>query len=273
LNIYRNILNDLADAARSFPTSAAVVKNLVGGILGHHLLENLDEHILELEEIAQALDPVGVRSTFRTDGGKVPPPLSTAQRFARYLVRRAEGAESIPKNLRVLHTMLTADLRRGPADSQLTWLLDQHEWQLNGNDITISQAEMVALGIVLEELAQNDERHSGLEESEHPSPKLLPITGSDGIELWFPFRSEPGDESNKNRNHGRLLELERNGLQTTFLPKQSPDVGSTGSGLYLANMAAAVVGWKLWIKKIKKDKKAGGDLAWCRFGLAKRWPS
>jgi hypothetical protein len=273
LNIYRNILNDLADAARSFPTSAAVVKNLVGGILGHHLLENLDEHILELEEIAQALDPVGVRSTFRTDGGKVPPPLSTAQRFARYLVRRAEGAESIPKNLRVLHTMLTADLRRGPADSQLTWLLDQHEWQLNGNDITISQAEMVALGIVLEELAQNDERHSGLEESEHPSPKLLPITGSDGIELWFPFRSEPGDESNKNRNHGRLLELERNGLQTTFLPKQSPDVGSTGSGLYLANMAAAVVGWKLWIKKIKKNKKAGGDLAWCRFGLAKRWPS
>jgi hypothetical protein len=103
----------LQRTADHFPESAAVKMNLVHGVLGHHLIEDIDEHILELQEIAYALDPPLVfryRKIKSESGrhGTVEPEADApvAQSFAAYLMRRSERAESLPKNLRTLFAFL-----------------------------------------------------------------------------------------------------------------------------------------------------------------------
>ena len=59
----------------------------------------------------------------------------------------------------------------------------------------------------------------------------------------------------------------KDGLQATFEPRDQRDLGSTGSGLYLANMAAAMAGWKLWIDNVKTDE-SDASLARCCFLLS-----
>lgn len=264
LSIFRKVLEELRDAANGFREGAAVQKNLVGGILGHHLLEHLDEYILEIEEIAQALDPIGVRTLRQASSptGASEPRTPTAARFARYLVRRAQGAQSVPKNLRVLQTLLTTDLPPGgKADADLGWLLDHHGW---GDDrptrwIEIKQAELVTLGLTLEELAQNHVKHSGLAQRRPVVEKLG--DRSAGIRLTFDFRCHDRYEYNLDR----LTTLAETGLQAPCPPREDRDIGSTGSGLYLANMAAAVVGWTLSIASV--EKTSDPERAACTFHL------
>ena len=275
--IFRRIFEDLRDAAKTFPTSAAVHKNLVGGILGHHLLENLDEHILELEEIAQALDPVSVdeiRAGRPVSGGSA----STAQRFAAYLIRRARSAQSIPKNLRALQTMLTSRLRpegQQPMGDLSSLLSNWPDWfEKKEPIIRVEEPKLALLGITLDELAQNHAKHSGLSRrgkdlEAAPLPRIE-VTGEPARELSleFPFFVEFGDLANESSNYRRLKAVEgKDGLQATFEPRDQRDLGSTGSGLYLANMAAAMAGWKLWIDNVKTDE-SDASLARCCFLLS-----
>src|SRR5262249_33809359 len=83
--------------------------------LGHHLMEDLDLHVLELREIARNLDPHGIGGQVAArvhaagelpSRSKKPPQVSTAALFAAQLVDRAHKARSQPKNLRGLAKML-----------------------------------------------------------------------------------------------------------------------------------------------------------------------
>lgn len=114
--LYDDALALVERAAKRFRYGAAVQKNIVLGVLGHGLLELLDEHLLELWEVAQALDPQRTWDAEDLLDPGLPPPAhpfadhhrspSTAGRFADYLLRRAANAEAIPKNLRSLQGLL-----------------------------------------------------------------------------------------------------------------------------------------------------------------------
>lgn len=99
------LLTNLESASDQFPKSAAVQRNMVLGVLGHGLLESMDEHIFEMEEIAQILDPLGVWIFPRDNKFNIPSNLGTEQKAALYLMDRARYAESLPKNLRTLHSL------------------------------------------------------------------------------------------------------------------------------------------------------------------------
>ena len=64
---YSRALGALRDAALGFSGGAELQRNLVLGLLGHGLLEALDEHVLELEEIALVLNPLLVGIPWRQE--------------------------------------------------------------------------------------------------------------------------------------------------------------------------------------------------------------
>lgn len=299
LTLFRQVLSELERSAREFRRSAAVQKNIVRGVLGHHLLEDLDEHVLELAEMAQALDPVRaeeLRNAPGPDGGpEGKGEDSTARRFASYLVRRARAAESIPKNLRVLQTLLSSpavgeagDERDSFRSKQLLspfgssavpepfrWNLT--ELRLRSNDsLPLSQDELSFLRLTLEELSQNQRKHSGLRRAGQSCPRVEALPGETGagLVLTFPFCMKAGDEERTDSNFGRLKQLSEVGLQELLDPRPRFGGASTGTGLYLANLAAAVVRWQLAIEK--PEEPAAVDhpepdcrVAWCRFTLAR----
>lgn len=283
LPIFRQIVADLKRAAREFPSSAAVQKNIVRGILGHHLLEDLDEHVLELREIAQALDPNMIerlpsperdRTTERLD-------VSVASRFALYLVQRSLSAEGIPKNLRVLQTLLAERPGTDREETTTEELLRAYRdrWNIPSSTIKLKKNEVAFLRLTLEELDQNQRKHSGV----RPEPKIsdslpqISVLENTRIRLSFPFAIEEGDADLEASNLNRLLALaEKEGgrLQAPWHPRPHGLVTSTGAGLYLANLAAAVVGWTLRIDSVEQGdvKRDEPKRGYCTFVLAKTEP-
>jgi hypothetical protein len=269
--IYGEALRNLERAAREFPNSAAVQKNIVLGILGHGLLEALDEHVLELEEIAQALDPLLVWEHREIGRASDPGKSGTrAEYFARYLLARSRDAESIPKNLRTLQGLL----RRGevkkrkfqlvrdllsdflpqdgayrPDRENRGWFLPKKE---RSKKISLDAGELRFLRMALKELDQNDRIYGPpVEERSAPVhwPRLeLNPGGKRGLRLTFPLGYDE-------ENLSRLRELRDQRLQALYPRRQARDVASHGTGLYLANLAAAVVEWRLRIQAINEDEK------------------
>ena len=266
--IYRDVLTRLRDAARSFPLSAAVQKDLVRGVLGHGLLESLDHQILEFWEIAQTLDPIGVWAY--QDGRSPKPgassPQTAAARFADYMVRLARNAEAVPKNLRLLRDLLQHSLTQAGARARTKEFVDLfHDLQPEGprrperganwrrkagplwlrdepRDLAIERPVARFLRLALDELADNDRVH-GLPirdrcgSIEWPRARILDVNVHPfGVELEF--RYPP-------RKQSRLAEVQERGLQDTQDPERASGVASHGTGLYLANLAAAVAGWQL----------------------------
>jgi hypothetical protein len=277
-SMYLQALQELERAAREFPNSSAIQKNIVLGILGHGLLEALDEHVLELEEIAQALDPLLVWG--RRDGrtGDPEEPGARADHFARYLLARSRDAESIPKNLRTLQGLLASQRgdpkgSKGGAHPRNSWLVkdllpdfrptptggvcsptpENPGWNLDGEgkDISLSDREVRFLRMALKELDQNDRIYGPrlLDRSlpEHwPRIQLRP-DGIDGLILRFALRPDA-------ENARRLRGLKKQRLQSLYPRREARNVASHGTGLYLANLAASVVDWRLGIQEIQADE-------------------
>lgn len=269
------MLARLERAAQDFPLSAAVQKNLVVAVFDHHLLEDLDEHVFELEELAQNLDPLLVWE-FR-DQGRVPtsvgpqasggPEGPVAQRFAEYLLHRASHAESVPKNLRALHGILESPPGREtkyPIE-QLFKPFEAAGWKPKGKPNRLQELEardFQFLSLALAELESNNQKHSRLTPAERPShsPRFCYLPGDPlCIELRFWFQRDA-------ENVKRLKQLQNNRLQKPLPPREDRAVASTGAGLYVANLAASVVNWQLQLRKISRK----GDLGTCIFELVRR---
>jgi hypothetical protein len=258
---FREVLARLERAAEQFPRSAAVQKSIALSVFNHHLLEDLDEHVFELEELAQNLDPLMVWS-FREEGRKLPPigdGQPVAYRFAHYLLRRAHHAESIPKNLRTLYGILDSPPEPAPGTAEQAYQLERflspyREWcGAPEAGITIRADEFQYLSLSLAELARNDAQHSGLTPEEREGgrgPRLSCVFSytpagsreltSLEVGIWLRPNGD-GPESNR----GRLKTLAGNDLQQPLDPHTDPNVPSTGAGLYLANLAASVVRWEI----------------------------
>ncbi len=300
--IWTGCLKRLEFAAEKFRRSSAIQKNIVLGVLGHGLLGTLDEHIFEMEEVAQALDPYMVwqyrdqsgsekRVDIENSGG------STTRNFARYLLQRSRNAESVPKNLRTLQGMLDETIEPGEKSTEeLNTLFEEIEpneslvWKAfndseNAN-YKISSNEMKFLRLTLNELNQNNRAH-GPSENKKPQYFIFDPAQSDDadgerkrvIEKITELRRKLSDNASqaaeeeaielknvvgqavalilfridetKKENLERLKDLKDKGLEELINPLKKPDVPSHGTGLYLANLAAAAVGWKLSIAHIE----------------------
>jgi hypothetical protein len=269
VTIYSRIFRRLGNAAKNFPTSAAVQANVIYSVLGHHLLEDLDEHALELEEIAEVLNPRQVWD-FRDQGRRRAATVlpkgkdgSTAERFAAYLLGRARSAESIPKNLRLLRALFGAPESdpgekpleallwdfQGPQDEEFSWRQVKKDG-VEPATMKLRKREPQYLSLVLAELDQNQRKHAWpdnwTEAKEHPE---FSFAAEGVLEIRFPFAvtkpyKEPGD-MDLSTNLGRLRDRQRNGFGSLMPPNQNPDVPSSGTGFYLADLAAAIIGWKL----------------------------
>jgi hypothetical protein len=262
-SLYDETLALVEQAASRFRRGAAVQKNLVLGVLGHGLLELLDEHLLEVWEVAQALDPLrtweqdqlkeGDRYS-RSRGESTKAPTSTAARFANYLLQRALKAEVISKNLRSLQGLL--GFTGGGTDPSLTLnnLLTEHDkrWRLplktqdeslrHSLDSPLNRRTYHFLRLTLDELLQNDHMHGVPGDEEQTKPVVKAIwSPSRELTLSFEFHYPADDKAAAQR--ARDLADQR--LQTMMPPREEPHLPSHGTGLYLANLAAGAVGWKL----------------------------
>lgn len=262
---YEEALDLVRRAALRFPYGAAVQKNLVLGVLGHGLLELLDEHLLEVWEVAQALDPMRAWAQDDAAAGQLLPGAApgTAARFAEYLLQRAIKAEAIPKNLRSLQGLLSytsntrADAVVDSPGLPLSHLMEdfalRHQWQVKGHQgmerVQLDPRSYHFLRLTLAELAQNDQSHGVrgqpgcFEHTHQPSRSWLPhVELREGppphVLLRFSYPAADfaaADAAFRESFH----------LQHMVRPRPEPRFPSHGSGLYLANLAAAAAGWKL----------------------------
>lgn len=270
---FREVLLRFERAAKAFPTSAAVHKSIVEGVLGHHLLEDLDEHVLELIEIAHVLDPLKVQGYL--ERGRPPaffnrPPAGTAEGFATYLLGRSRNAESIPKNLRTLQNLLVSReergeevpiqevidraLRHGPESTHTT----RSRWDVPKRPaISVPRTDARFLELIIRELDQNDRAYGPADSqaSDWGRPKVTfkRRTEKDVVHrvaIRFQIRRDLRRAGRENALV-RLRELCDQGLQAPFRPWPDRSYASHGTGLYLANLAAAVVHWRLQIMRKK----------------------
>jgi hypothetical protein len=253
--IYDRVLEQLESAARSFRESAAVQKDIVVSVLDHGLLARLDEHLLELWEVAQVLDPLkswnGESSQGSIESGNKTMP--TAARFASHLLDRARSAECIPKNLRTLRGLLGSE--SGPDSGEIalgdlvTEFARRNGWKqtsecVDGDQLTGHEAYYLQL--CLDELAHNHR--------EHGSQKTGPTIARDSCckgstRLTVCCRFHEGDRAEIDSVLGSS-----GGLQKLVSVDDSTEVPKHGSGLYLANLAAATAGWKLEYRLLQPDQ-------------------
>jgi len=248
-SMYTRTLESLAAAAAGFPRGAALQKNVVLGVLGHSLLELLDEHILELWEIAQLLDPM--QTWDQEDRGRAQGQqklCSKAAEFADYLLSAATQAEMIPKNLRNLQGLLSYPVQESKAletSNLRSYTLNQlfqefREFGWRGAaavpHLALSARSYHFLRLTLGELAHNHEVHGS--NSEMPAVHIL-ASAPPKIGIKFPYKRE---------DFHRLVEVIRDSgnLQRPVRPLHSR---SHGAGLYLASLSAAAEGWKLAIEE------------------------
>ena len=270
--MYEKALSGVAEAAQRFSTGAAVQKNLVLGVLGHGLLELLDEHLLELWEIAYSIDPIQSWEMETTGKPLVDQDsLSVSTQFSQYLISRAHFAESIPKNLRNLQGLLAYESRR----RDLHQTSDSNRWNLlnllsrfsdpeypNGPWLHCKSDESSGtqdparnqlrdertfhfLHLALEELGQNHKVHG------HPSYQphfYRVISGSVALKMLFPYCNDETVRQRIEEIVGIIGEHES--VQTMFPAFEATSEPSHGSGLYLATLAAAAVGWRLGVHDI-----------------------
>jgi len=284
---WKTLLKNLEQTARAFPKSTAVHQNIVLAVLGHGLLENLDEHMFEMEEIAQALDPVGVWLFSKNDGivdqfeTEDDPTLDVSQRVARYLMFRSRHAESVPKNLRSLQGLFDPEgstgekhakslfrnfaclaRRKGktprPAD-QYSWLCKHHD--LEG--IPVDPNDFQSLVVALNELDRNDRIHYQRSKVEDRAeliiePKRNRLVGErdrnelSAFEILFPLNPDKRSEDDIQRLEDVFGPSGKH-LQNPVPPIEGRDIPSHGLGLYLASLAAASVQWRM-VPKLEPER-------------------
>lgn len=330
---YRKVLIELREAAADCPRSAEVQRNIVSGVLGHGLLEKLDEHGLQLIEIAQDMDPHLVWEWMESGHPLVPPhrslaPTETEPRpsrrstFATYLLGRATRAESAPKALRSLQAVLEDPASAEKAhisvglDQMMRSHLDNSGFATKTIDRIMSVSaeapgltrdEQRRLELVFSELMNNyvthgwgTESHEGMRIEISPTAQSVsqameerkqgagkadePITSFEptralqsariegdklcGCRLSFKFSLS---ESGKEDFLARIELLEKEGLMQPIEPWDDPQRVSYGTGLYLANLAAATVDWALtaWLGDWSEPTDEEPSEGWLEFALFK----
>ena len=256
--IYDRALARLGRITAGFREGSALQKNMVLGVLGHGLLEMLDEHLLVLWEVAQALDPEQTwKSEDREKRSSVEQRTSRKQQFADSMLNTAFKAEVIPKNLRNLQWLLcyrTEKLDPSPGrkgKETLQDLLRDYEevWDVENRgalDLPLKVDESHFLRFILNEL-QDNQGHN----LRTPPKPLVAVQYRDEKDektgqVWrypsidFTFYC---DEDKL----GRIMKLVEVGLQEPVDFDPNSYLRSHGTGLYLANLAAAAVGWELGI--------------------------
>jgi len=271
--IYDGALAAIERTAHRFREGAAVQKNMVLGVLGHGLLEILDEHLLELWEVAQALDPIRTWEQGQENGQRNQERgSSTAARFADYLLGRALNAETIPKNLRSLQGLLsytvpetsrgavgrhryTLNTLLGEFHSKEKWTFPKDQWKT----VELKPREYHFLRLTLSELAQNDRYHGNLGQDDYVYPDVQGVEAVDPepVRAILVFRYPTNGE-----HYARLQKAveESDRLQAMVQARPEPQFPSHGTGLYLANLAAAAVGWKLEFADLDKEGRLMEDI-------------
>lgn len=269
--LYKELLDLLGRAAENFPQGAAVQTNLVLGILGHHLLEDLDLHVLELREIARNLDPIVVdaeiQERFRSDDSDKQPK-SAESKFANLLIRRAEKARGLPKSLRSLAKVLNPSGSSDELGKELK-SLRRHVQEAFGpkggqplsgeeRDRGIDPLEGELLSLIFDELLQNHHYHSGFTSDElEGKPPLVSWRGKK-LTIQFPVSRRTKDDTER---WTRLRKVCKGRGESPREPASSGDVPSSGVGLYLSCLAASMVGWKIRLSTEAGERSSEGSFA------------
>lgn len=278
--LFEQTLFRLRQAAEGFALGAAVQKNLVVGLLGHHLLEDLDLHVLELREVARNLDPLVIendegdpaRASRQAEPDSSEAPLSTESRFGSLLVRRAQRALSLPKSLRALAKVLdpaTSESQGGGLYGSIEEFVSNEpgSWlssvgPTDGPELRCEERELLAL--VLRELDNNHLHYSDFADSSDEKERPHVSWHPGQREFIFAFPVSGGEE--EDRWQRLVQKVDTLDLQQPCPPNPDAAVASTGAGLYLSCLAAAMVGWKLSMK-LARDPEVPMAKGWCYFHL------
>jgi hypothetical protein len=225
-----------------------------------------------------------------------------AESFALYLLRRSQNAASIPKNLRTLQGLLHSPANseressfqkdlleplcprnsKNPTKEDPGWVV--HSKDTETKDL-VRRDRLGFLALAIGEMAQNDERH-GLPLKDREGPDDYPTVNINpsledlkslgvrecvidqlnyerpAVLIRFTFNARDGETKK------RLTSLMEHGLQIPLAPKSDRKVASRGTGLYLANLAASVVRWRLRVIDVAvKDSAQEGDEVNTHVGL------
>jgi hypothetical protein len=250
--IYREALQEFAEVTANLRSSSSVQRRLVTGVLGHHLMEALDEHVLRLTEIAHVLYPERLLGADQTGACRTPQLGGSLGLHAGALTEQAEHARSIPKNLRSLYHLLS----RATADArQEVKVLDVFHQAFGAEGLTRDQLHIIpgmeaaivstevaaAFGLIFGELASNHRVHGDA------LRRRIKINGElrDGKPIKIMVTLPTSEASQK--SPARLVKVALARMEGFLDPAEGVEE-SSGVGLYLANLAASTVGWRLSIQ-------------------------
>ena len=295
--VYANVINRLSRVAENLPISAAILSNVVVGILSHGLLESVIENGYMFEEVARTIDPVQESSTW-LEGGPRDELVGTAHMFAAHIHQLREKAADVPRALLTLKELLT-NPDAGDENRTLESLFDQHAalhrlpatWLHGGWELYITEREARFLLLVLSELHDNDRKH-GNRASSPSGARRLPTATAQSLACNVDSRPYPASSLGQRNKPGtrldirlsfsfgaltangretddytRLVEIQRQHLNFPVTPSRESKGLSHGTGLYMARIGAAMVDWTLMIEKITNTDP--GDLIYRLVGPCK----
>lgn len=268
LYAYRTALEDFRDVTKTLRDSAAVQRRLVKGILGHHLMEALDDHVLRLIETAYVVNPRSRSDKAERSNGHGRSQPGPHGPFGEALTIQAERARAIPKNLRSLYQLLGRAAQKGGADVSVAAIFcealerESPESRLNPEgkveSTKVSPSVAAALGLVFGELASNHRVHG--DSKRRIDITLAPQTDRTRFEIKLPVPPLPKQEGDERKRieekRERFVQVAQTQMQFFLEPARDVDE-SSGVGLYLANLAASMVGWRLAIVQLRARSKAG----------------
>ncbi|MFY9820686.1 MAG: hypothetical protein WAM82_04840 [Thermoanaerobaculia bacterium] len=249
---YKEALQGLRIAAEGLRTGAALQRNVVLGVLGHGLLENLDYHLLALWEVAQSLDPI---QTWNWRPESEPgADQSTSGAFAVTVLSAIGRAEVSTRTLRNIQNLLmqrltakrdmtVEDLAQNSPEDISTWLPPSPEQRTK--KWKFSDSAVAALHFAFRELRQNEKEYNNIR------PGLLEIHQTSREErVCLKINFFPPDDDLVRK---RLAEIKEFDMEQ---PAGLNPVGrghSHGLGLYLSKLALAAVGWSFQIEYEKNS--------------------
>jgi hypothetical protein len=250
--IYAGALERFAAVTRSLRASTAVQRRLVAGVLDHHTLERLDDHVLQLWETAHALDPEAAGASIAR--GPHPSHLGTVKRFAYTLGAQLREAEGVPKNLRTLYDLIAQrDGGDQPAQPRTRSITVEQLLEIMRRAFGLAPAgsrydavsrEGRLLALIARELKQNYDVYGSVEELPQVERKQQTVS----VRLLL-----HEDAHRRVRQRARLAALTHIGLRR-FLSRDKDEESSNGMGLYLASLAAASIGYRLSVSYSAQDR-------------------